>query len=131
MNKNPDVDKYIGKFSKEHQKLLKQLRTLIHKTAPDAIEITSYQMPAYKYAGRMLAYFAGHKNHVGLYPMPKAIEKFKKELKPYKTSMSTARFLLGQPLPVTLIEKILKFRMKENIELIKNTRKEKIKKQKK
>lgn len=121
MNKNLDVDKYISKFPKEHQKLLKQLRSVITKTAPSAVEIISYGMPAYKYAGRMLAYFAGHRSHVGLYPMPKAIESFKKELKPYKTSMSTVQFPLGESLPENLITKIIKFRMKENLIKTKTT----------
>ncbi len=107
------VDEYISGQSKEAQVLLKQLRSIIVKTAPKANEVLSYHMPAYKYHG-MLLYFAAHKNHVGLYPMPSALKQFQKELVGYKTSKSTIQFPLDKKLPVMLIKKIVKFRVREN-----------------
>lgn len=110
-----DVDEYIAEFPKDTQKILKQLRSTILKAAPGAEEGISYQMPAYKYHG-MLVYFAGYKTHVGFYPTPSGIEAFKKELSVYKGAKGSVQFPLDKPLPLQLITKIVKFRMKENLE---------------
>jgi uncharacterized protein YdhG (YjbR/CyaY superfamily) len=108
------VDAYITQSPKEAKELLQTLRTIIKEEAPDATEVLSYGMPAYKLHG-MLVYFAAHAHHVGLYPMPSALIKFEKELTSYVTSKSTIQFPFDKPLPVTLIRKILKFRVKENL----------------
>lgn len=110
-----DVDKYIAGFPKDTQNLLTQLRETIIKAAPGADEVISYQMPAYKYCG-MLVYFAGYKNHIGFYPTASGIEAFKKELSVYKGAKGSVQFPLDKPLPLQLITKIVKFRMKENQE---------------
>ena len=113
---NPvDVDEYIAGFPKDTQKLLEQLRAAIIKAAPGAEEAISYQMPAYKYHG-MLVYFAGYKNHIGFYPTASGIETFKKELSVYKGAKGSVQFPLDKPLPLQLVTKIVKFRMKENLE---------------
>jgi len=113
-NKPDNVDMYINGFSTNIQKLLKQLRTIIVKAAPEAEEVLSYHMPAYKYHG-MLLYFAAHTQHIGFYPMPSAIETFKEELSVYKTAKGSIQFPLDKPLPVKLITRIVIFRMKENL----------------
>ena len=113
-NKPDNVDMYINGFSTNIQKLLKQLRTIIVKTAPEAEEVLSYHMPAYKYHG-MLLYFAAHTQHIGFYPMPSAIETFKEELSVYKTTKGSVQFTQDKPLPVKLITRIVIFRMKENL----------------
>ena len=110
-----DVDSYIAAFPKETQKLMKQLRAIIKKTVPGAEEIISYQMPAYKFHGRLL-YFAAYKNHIGFYPMKSAITRFKKELSGYKGAVGSVQFPLNQPLPVELITRMLQFKAKENQE---------------
>ena len=110
-----DVDEYIAGFPKDTQKMLKQLRETIIKAAPGAEELISYQMPAYKYHGA-LVYFAGYKNHIGFYPTASGIEAFKKELSVYKGAKGSVQFPLDKPLPLQLISKIVKFRMKENLE---------------
>ena len=113
---NPaDVDEYIAGFPKDTQKLLEQLRAAIMKAAPGAEEAISYQMPAYKYHG-MLVYFAGYKSHIGFYPTASGIETFKKELSVYKGAKGSVQFPLDKPLPLQLVTKIVKFRMKENLE---------------
>lgn len=112
--KQKDVDGYIKEFPNEVKIMLKQLRSIIKKSAPKAEEVISYSMPAYKYHG-MLVYFAANKNHIGLYPMPSAIIKFKKELSKYKTAKSTVQFPIGEKLPLGLIAKIIKFRVIENL----------------
>ncbi len=108
------VDEYISQFPSEVKLLLKQLRKIITTAAPDAEEVLSYQMPAYKYNG-MLIYFAAHKNHIGLYPFKTAITAFQKELTKYEGAKGTVRFPFDKPLPGKLITKIVKFRLKENL----------------
>jgi uncharacterized protein YdhG (YjbR/CyaY superfamily) len=111
------VDQYIASFPKDMQKQLKQMRALIKKAAPKAEEIISYNMPAYKFEGRMLAWFAGYKNHVGLYPMASGIAHFKKEIgEKYKFAKGSVQFPADKALPITLITRIIKFRVKENKE---------------
>jgi uncharacterized protein YdhG (YjbR/CyaY superfamily) len=110
-----DVDSYIAGFPKETQKLLKQLRAIIKKAVPGAEEIISYQMPAYKFHGRLL-YFSGFKNHIGFYPMKSTITRFTKEIAGYKHATGSVQFPLDQPLPVELINEMLAFRAKENLE---------------
>ena len=110
-----DVGEYIAGFPPDTQKLLKQLRATIKKAAPGAEELISYQMPAFKYNGR-LVYFAGYKNHIGFYPMASGIAKFKKELSIYKGAKGSVQFPLDKPLPIQLIMKIISFRKNENLE---------------
>jgi uncharacterized protein YdhG (YjbR/CyaY superfamily) len=110
-----NVDDYISGFPKDTQALLKQLRTVIKKAVPDAEELISYQMPAYKYFG-VLVYFAGYKKHIGFYPTALGIERFKKELSPYKGAKGSVQFPLDKPLPLELITRIVTFRAKENKE---------------
>jgi uncharacterized protein YdhG (YjbR/CyaY superfamily) len=114
MKKTPkDVDDYIAKAPKEVQAKLKELREAIRKTAPDAQERISYGMPYYDYKGR-LAYFAIFKKHIGLYIPPPIIEKFKSELEDYVTAEATIRLPIDKPLPITLIKKLIKAKMKDN-----------------
>lgn len=121
MNKfmSNDIDKYIKSFPEEIQQILEQLRNEIKKAAPDAEETFSYKMPAYKYFG-MLVYFAAHKNHIGFYPAPSGIIKFKEELSVYKGAKGSVQFPLNNPLPLKLIAKIVTFRVQENLMYAKN-----------
>jgi len=114
MKKAPkDVDAYIAEAPKELQGKLKELRATIRTTVPDAEERISYNMPYYGYKGR-LAYFAAYKNHIGLYVPPPVIQENKSELKNYETSTGTVRFPNDKPLPLALIKKLIKSRMKIN-----------------
>jgi uncharacterized protein YdhG (YjbR/CyaY superfamily) len=94
---------------------LETLRQTIRKAAPKAEEVISYQMPAFKFYG-MLVYFAAYKTHIGFYPTGSGIASFKKELDKYETSKGTVRFPIDKPLPLGLIGKMVKFRVKENFE---------------
>ena len=116
MNSNipENVDSYISGFPPEIQKKLKQIRTLIKKTAKGAEENISYGMPAYKYNRKVLVYFAAHKSHIGFYATPTASEKFKKELSVYKTGKGSIQFPLDEPLPIDLIKRIVEFRIRAN-----------------
>ena len=110
-----NIDEYFSQYPKDIQKKLQELRQTILKAAPGATESISYQMPAYNLNGP-LVYFGAWKNHIGLYPTPSGMEEFSKELAPYATGKGSAQFPIDQPLPLGLITKIVKFRLKENME---------------
>jgi uncharacterized protein YdhG (YjbR/CyaY superfamily) len=109
-----NIDEYICIASKEAQPLLEGLRLTIHKAAPDAEEVISYQMPAFKQNG-VLVFFAAWKDHIGFYPTSSGITAFKKELSKYKNSKGAVQFPLDKKLPLGLITKIVKYRVKENL----------------
>lgn len=111
---NP-VDAYLNAFPKEIQERMEILRVTIQKAAPKAQEVISYKMPAYKLNG-ILVYFAGYKNHIGFYPTPGVLEFYKKELKDFKTSKGAVQFPNDKALPLALITKIVKYRVKEDKE---------------
>jgi len=110
-----DIDEYITHFPKEIKERLEQIRTTIRKAAPDAEEAISYAMPTFKLNGN-LVHFAGYKNHIGFYPAPQGIEAFKKELSKYPGAKGSVQFPHDQPLPLTLVTKIVKYRVKQNKE---------------
>jgi uncharacterized protein YdhG (YjbR/CyaY superfamily) len=109
------VDEYIESFPKEERKALREIRGVIRKSAPDATEKISYQIPAYSQNG-VLVYFASFKDHYSLFGGREAIRKFKKELSNYGTSTGTIRFRKDKPVPKSLIAKIVKFRLRANLE---------------
>jgi uncharacterized protein YdhG (YjbR/CyaY superfamily) len=109
------VDEYIATHSEPVQVVLQRVRSVIRRAVPTADEVISYQMPAYKLHGKPVVFFAGHTHHYSLYAAGSApvLEAFKQELAPYVQSKGTIRFPFGQPVPVTLIERIAKFRARE------------------
>lgn len=109
-----NIDEYIGGFPDEVQSILEKIRMAIRKAAPDAEETISYQIPTFTLTGRYLIYFAAYKKHIGLYPAPRGVEKFKNELARYEGGKGTVRFPLDKPIPFGLISRIVKFRIKEN-----------------
>ena len=108
------IDEYIAGFPPDVQKILQKIRMTIRKAAPDAEEKISYQIPTFTLNGN-LVHFAAFKNHIGFYPVPTGIEKFKKELSVYKQGRGSVQFPLDQPIPYDLIRRIVKFRVKENL----------------
>ena len=114
MKKPTNIDEYISGFPKETQKILEQLRATIKKTAPNAEEVISYAIPAFKLNG-MLVWFAAYSNHIGFYPRGSGVEAFKKELSIYKSAKGSVQFPLDKALPWALITKIVKFRVAENL----------------
>jgi len=109
------IDEYIAGFPPDVRRTLKQIRSTIRKAAPAAEEAIAYQMPTFRQHGN-LVHFAAFKNHIGFYPAPRAIEEFKKELAVYEGSKGTVRFPLDKPLPLGLIGRMVKFRVKKNLE---------------
>ena len=114
MKKAPkDVDEYIAGAPKEVQNKLREVREAIREAAPTAVESISYGMPYYDYRGR-LVWFGLAKAHIGLYLRPPVVEEHKDELAEYETTKSTVRFPLDRKIPVPLIKKLVKARMKKN-----------------
>lgn len=111
----PNVDAYLADFPTETKAKLNELRNLIRKLAPQAEETISYAIPTYKLNGP-LVHFAGYKNHIGFYPGAGGIKEFSDELLAYKTSKGTVQFPIDVKLPKALITKIVKFRIKQNLE---------------
>jgi uncharacterized protein YdhG (YjbR/CyaY superfamily) len=109
-----NIDEYIAFQTPELQILLEQLRQTIKKAAPEAEEVISYNMPAYKYHG-MLVYFAAYKNHIGFYATPSGHSEFKEELSVYKKGKGSVQFPFNQHLPLDLISRIAVFRVEENL----------------
>jgi len=113
--KPANIDEYIGAFPNDVQEILEKIRATIQKAAPDAKEKISYSMPAFEQNG-VVVYLAAFKNHIGLYALPSGHETFKEELSKYKSGKGSVQFPLDQPMPFDLIAKIVKFRVKENLE---------------
>lgn len=109
------IDAYISSFPKDVQAALIQVRDTIRASAPKAEETIKYGIPTFVLHGN-LVHFGGYKSHIGFYPAPSGIEAFKKELSVYKSAKGSVQFPLDKPLPLSLITKIVKFRVKENLE---------------
>jgi uncharacterized protein YdhG (YjbR/CyaY superfamily) len=110
-----NMDEYIAGFPPDIQEKLEKIRATIRKAAPDAEEAIKYMIPTFVLKGN-LVHFAAFKNHIGFYPAPKGIEAFKDELAGYEGGKGTIQFPLDKPIPYALIGKIVKFRVKDNLE---------------
>ena len=110
-----NIDEYIAGFPEDVQRMLQKLRQTIKKAAPQAEETINYQIPTFTLNGN-LVHFAGYKNHIGFYPTPSAILAFKKELSAYQWAKGSVQFPIDKPLPLALVTKIVKFRVKQNLE---------------
>ncbi|HET7745686.1 MAG TPA: DUF1801 domain-containing protein [Vicinamibacteria bacterium] len=103
------VDAYIARQPAVAQSALRRVRAIIRKVLPDAEETISYGIPAYKQDGRAVVYFAGWKHHWSLYPVTEAVRaKLGAALDAYELSKGTVRFPLAEPVPVRLVERIVR-----------------------
>jgi uncharacterized protein YdhG (YjbR/CyaY superfamily) len=107
------IDEYIAGFPDDVQQMPEAIRAVIHEAAPNAEEAIKYAMPTFVLNGNLI-HFAAYKNHIGLYPAPKAIEAFKEELSVYKGAKGSVQFPLDQPMPLDLIARITRFRIMQN-----------------
>jgi len=124
MNPKPSsVEEYLSWFNGPIREKLDQIREVLVDTLPEAKEVISYHMPAYK-TSEVLVYFAAAKNHLGFYPTSGPIVEFKKELSGYVTSKGVIQIPYDQPLPLELISQIALFR-KEEAKLKAETKKKK------
>ncbi len=109
--KSETVDAYIKTFPKEVQKLLQTIRKTVKAAAPEAQELISYRIPALKLSGKILVYYAAHKEHIGLYPpAPKTVARLTAK---YAGPRGNLKFFYDEPLPLLLIKKIVQIRAKE------------------
>ena len=122
--KTTNIDEYIASFPENVQKLLREMRSTIKKAAPGSEETIKYDMPCFVLNGN-LVYFAGYKNHIGFYSAPTDNNDFKKDLLPYKTGKGSVQFPLDKPLPLGLITKMVKFKVKQNAASAKDKAKKK------
>ncbi|HME51969.1 MAG TPA: DUF1801 domain-containing protein [Candidatus Lokiarchaeia archaeon] len=108
------VDEYIQSFPEHVQAKLVELRTVIKELVPEAQEKISYSMPAFFLNG-ILVWYAGFSRHIGFYPKASGIEAFESELSGYKYAKGSIQFPIEGSLPIELIEKIVNFRVGENL----------------
>jgi uncharacterized protein YdhG (YjbR/CyaY superfamily) len=113
VKKAETVDEYIERFPEPVQVRLEAVRKTIRRAAPNAVEVISYSMPAYR-QDTILVWFAGFKNHIGFYPGASGIAAFKKELSEYKSAKGSVQFPLDSPLPLALVTRIVKYRVRES-----------------
>ncbi|MEK7646624.1 MAG: DUF1801 domain-containing protein [Patescibacteria group bacterium] len=115
MTPTKTIESYLQSQPLEVRKRLSQIRATIRKVAPKATEGIKWSMPSFSMK-RILVIYGGFKNHIGFYPTPSTIQAFSKELKEYKHAPGSVQFPHDQPLPLTLIAKMTKFRLTESLE---------------
>lgn len=106
------VDEYIASFPTSTQAKLKDIRKAITQTSPEADESISYGIPAYKFQGKPLIYFAGYEGHIGLYATPGGQSAFAEELSVYKQGKGSVQLPINDPVPLALIKRIVQHNMK-------------------
>jgi uncharacterized protein YdhG (YjbR/CyaY superfamily) len=107
------VDEYFAAVPEPARSALRQIREAIRSVVPpEATEIISYKIPAFKHK-KVLVWYAAFSNHCSLFPTAAVIEQFKDELKGFSTSKGTVHFPLDKPVPVALIKKLLKARVSQ------------------
>jgi uncharacterized protein YdhG (YjbR/CyaY superfamily) len=110
-----NIDENIAGSPQDVQEILEKIRRTIRKAAPDAEETIKYQIPTFTLKGNLLS-FAAYKKHIGFYPAPAGNEKFRNELSVYRAGKGSVKFPLDKPIPFDLISKIVKFRVRENLD---------------
>ena len=109
------IDEYITTVPEDVQEILKKMRKVIQEAAPEAEEAISYGMPTFKLNGN-LVHFAAYETHIGFYPAPSGINAFKEEISEYKSSKGAVQFPLDKAVPYDLVEKMVIFRVQENLQ---------------
>lgn len=107
------IDEYIRTFPDDIQVILEKIKQSIQKTAPEAVETISYDIPAFNLHGKHLVFFAGWKHHISLYPLPAGDSDFEQKISRYKRAKGTIQFPFDKPIPYDLVEKIVSLLMIE------------------
>jgi uncharacterized protein YdhG (YjbR/CyaY superfamily) len=108
------IDAYLAKLGEPQRSTLTELRATIREIVPEAEEIISYNMPAFRMRGKVIAGFAAFKQHVSYFPHSgSVIPALKKQLQGYETSSGTLRFAPDSSLPRALVEKLISVRMEQ------------------
>lgn len=109
------INEYVSTLPENAQKAMREIIAAIKDNVPDAEEYISYNMPAFKVNGEYFIHFSAWKNHIGMYPIPAGNDAFQKQIEPYRSAKSSLNFPLDKPMPIKLIEKVIKFRISENL----------------
>lgn len=109
-----DIDEYIAAFPPDVQAVLQKIRATVQSAAPAAQETIRYAMPTFQLHG-YLVYFAAYRKHIGFYPAPTGVERFKHKIAEYETGKGTLQFPLDRPIPYDLITEIVQFKAQENL----------------
>lgn len=107
------IDEYISGFAPDAQALLEQVRQAVHAAAPGAREVISYRIPAFKQHG-ILVYFAAFKKHIGFYPPVRGDAELEEAVAPYAGEKGNLRFSMDRPLPLELIDRITRLRVRQD-----------------
>ncbi len=110
------INEYVSTLPENAQKAMGEIIAAIKDNVPNAEEHISYNMPAFKVNGEYFIHFSAWKNHIGMYPIPAGNEAFQKQIDPYRSAKSSLNFPLDRPMPIKLIEKVIKFRIAENLQ---------------
>ena len=110
------INEYVSTLPENAQKAMSEIIATIKAKVPNAEEHISYNMPAFKVNGEYFVHFSAWKNHIGMYPIPAGNEAFQKQIEPYRSAKSSLNFPLDKPMPIKLIEKVIKFRISENLQ---------------
>ena len=110
------INEYVSTLPENAQKAMSEIIATIKAKVPNAEEHISYNMPAFKVNGEYFVHFSAWKNHIGMYPIPAGNEAFQKQIEPYRSAKSSLNFPLDKPMPIKLIEKVIKFRIAENLQ---------------
>ena len=113
--KYTSINEYILTLPENAQNAMGEIIATIKAKVPNAEEHISYNMPAFKVNGEYFVHFSAWKNHIGMYPIPAGNEAFQKQIEPYRSAKSSLNFPLDKPMPINLIEKVIKFRIAENL----------------
>nr|WP_319473010.1 DUF1801 domain-containing protein [uncultured Sphaerochaeta sp.] len=112
-----EIDIYIAEVEKDKRIPLDQIRALVHEVVPEVVESIKWRMPTFSLPeGGDIIHMAAFKKHIGLYPLPEAIDEFQEALAPYHTSKGAIQFPFGSALPLDVIEKIIRFRIASLLE---------------
>lgn len=114
-----NIDAYITMFPQETQNILVKIRTIIRELVPESEESISYAMPAFKLKKKAFIYFAGYKNHIGIYATPSGHAEFKTELSKFKQGKGSVQFPLDQPIPFDLITRMIIYKKNNILQTIK------------
>ncbi len=112
-DKTPEIADYFNRFDEAVRSKMEQIRSVVFELLPDAEETIKYGIPTFVYNGN-LVHYAGYKRHIGFYPVPSGIERFKDELRRYKQGKGSIQFPLDEELPLELIKRMVEFRIEES-----------------
>jgi uncharacterized protein YdhG (YjbR/CyaY superfamily) len=105
------VDDYLAAVPEPARSTLNKIRATIKSVVPpDAVEVISYGIPAFKYK-KVLVWYAAFSNHCSFFPTAEVISQFKKDFKGLQTSKGTIQFPVNKPLPSALVKKMVKARL--------------------